>query len=161
MAHIYSFCCDDTLLNCLTTSQLHFDLAAREMYRGMDTRVRAKRILKEDPYWYDHFLFSEDRNTRKSAEQRFRDETYRNAISSLWDHSGFFLDSKQFPGLESLRKYLPNLTSYSWNPGRYAGYDIRMDGNKNWNRLSLELESYPEWLCGGAGISYTRRLTEE
>jgi hypothetical protein len=109
MAHIYSFCWLDTLFNCLTTSQLHFDLAAREMYREIRSQHRVKRTSKEHPYWRIHFLFSEDRNTRNSAAQLLRDQTYRSAISHLYDETELFLNANRFPDFEFLIRYLPRI----------------------------------------------------
>jgi hypothetical protein len=159
MAHIYSFCWQGTLLNCLTASQLHFDLAAREMYRHMSTHILAKGASEEDSYWCRHFLFSEDRNTRNSAAQRLRDKTYRSAISKLRDQGirdGMYLDSKQFPNFESLIGQLPNLRAYAWITS-FGDYRIQRDESGKWNQFSLVIESAAEFLEYG-GKSYTKHL---
>lgn len=157
MAHIYSFCWQDTLLNCLTASQLHFDLAARELYRHLSTHFVTKRAPEEDSYWCSHFLFSEGRNTRNSAAQRLRDQTYRSAIWGLRDLIKVFLNGKESPDFEFLIRYLPNTRSYSWTTSFFGDYEIRRDETGNWTHVSLEVESPCEFLeCDGP--SYTRHL---
>ncbi|KAG7532079.1 hypothetical protein FFLO_03887 [Filobasidium floriforme] len=161
MAHIYSFCWQGTLLNCLTASQLHFDLAAREMYRHASTHILAKGASEEDSYWCRHFLFSEDRNTRNSAAQRLRDKTYRSAISGLRDEGirdeiWMYLDSKQFPNFELLIGQLPNLRAYAWTTS-FGDYHAQRDESGKWNQLSLAIESAAEFLEYG-GLSYTKGL---
>ena len=147
MIGIYSFCGQDTLFNCLTASQLHFDLTARKLYRHMNTSVRAKRVTKEDPYWCRHFLFSEDRNTRNSAAQRLRDQTYQSAISHLDDETELYAraSAKQFPDFGFLIRYLPNIKFYAWIT-IFGNFEIRRDNSGNWNHLSLEIESPDEFL---------------
>jgi hypothetical protein len=155
MSHIYPFASKGTLGRCMETSQVHFELAVKRLYK----KIKSYDVIYEPGLqggaWrsLSNPLFQMQTKFRGCPGAAIRRDLYRRAVRSLFLNTGFAGQ----PAFDRLREQFPALSKLEWIEG-LNDYSVRKDDQGSWSNLRLSLVE-PDEFPRIDGTSYVARLT--
>lgn len=157
MSHIYSFASKGTLGRCMETSQVHFELAVKRLYK----KIKSYDVIYEPGpqrgAWrtLSNPLFEMQTKFRGCPGAAIRRDLYRRAVRSLTLKLN--TGSHGQPVFDRLREQFPALSELEWIED-LNDYSVRKDDQGSWSNLRLIL-SDPDEFSENNGPSNVARLT--
>ncbi|KAG7529922.1 hypothetical protein FFLO_05327 [Filobasidium floriforme] len=159
MSHIFSFASKGTLGRCMETSQVHFELAVKRLYRKIKSYDMIYEPGPQGGGWrsLSNPLFQMQTKFRGCPGAAIRRDSYRRAVRSLMFNRDEDFGFAGQPAFDLLRERFPALSKLEWTEG-LNDYSVRTEDQGSWSNLRLIL-SGPDEFSYNNGLSVVGRLT--